>query len=476
MKEIYLEKRKIYSYPDDAEIFAPSKQYPEYPFQEISENPNEVYDMVRRSMIGMELDQKNIGLPTWNPLGDYIKPGDSVVIKPNMVKHCESLSQYECTLTHPSVVRVVIDYCIIAKAGKIIVGDAPIQGADMNLIKEGYFYNKLIAYYKEKGVAIEFADFRDLIVKKVNGIIVTQKEKNPASKEYITVSLGKESKHYEDYFHGKYETCGYVNEEINLLHHEDRHDYVIAREILEADCIINLPKPKTHRFAGITGAQKNFVGSCSDKESLPHFKAGSSCVGGDETNNNSILSKLIAYFYRKYLWECKKNRRLKAYIYIFIYRCLCVIKGNKFYVHGAWYGNDTIWRTIIDLNKIMLYTDKKGKLIWNVPQRKILTIGDMIIAGEKEGPLNPTAKPLGIILISRNAAVFDYTFCKITGFDEKLIPTVFHSIRNTKISVENWEEIRLSSNVEEFNQVKLKNMDFKEKFAFEPHPFWKEIL
>lgn len=476
MKEIYLEKREVYSYPETVEMFAPSKRYPEYPFQKISKTPNEVYDMVRQSMIGMGMDQRNIGLPGWNPLGEYIKPGDTVVIKPNMVKHCESLLKYECTLTHPSVVRVVIDYCIIAKAGKIVVGDAPIQGAEMDSIKEEYFYNNLIDYYKEKGIAIEFVDFRDLIVKTINGLIITKKEKNPTSREYITVRMGKESKHYKDSFRGKYETCGYINEEINTFHREERHDYVIAREILEADCIINLPKPKTHRFAGITGAQKNFVGSCSDKESLPHFKAGSSCIGGDETNSNSILSKLIAYCYRKYLWNCKKEKKLKAYIYGFLHRLLYRIKGNKFYVHGAWYGNDTIWRTIIDLNKIMLYADKEGKLIWDMPQRKILTIGDMIIAGEKEGPLEPSAKPLGMVMIAGNAAIFDYVFCKITGFDEKLIPTVYHSVRNTKISIENWEKIKLNSNVKEFNQIELKDADFKGKFNFKPHPFWKEIL
>lgn len=476
MKEIYLEKREVYSYPKAVEMFAPSKRYPEYLFQDISESSNEIYDMVRQSMIGMKLDQENIGLPSWNPLGEYIKPGDTVVLKPNMVKHCESLLKYECTLTHPSVVRAVIDYCIIAKAGKIIVGDAPIQGADMDLIKEEYFYNELIAYYKEKGIMIDFVDFRDLIVKKINEIIVTQKEKNLVSGEYITVSLGKESKHYKDSFRGKYETCGYVNEEINTFHCEERHDYIIAREILEADCIINLPKPKTHRFAGITGAQKNFVGSCSDKESLPHFKAGSSCVGGDETNNNSILSKLIACYYRKYLWDCKRDEKLKAYIHVFLYRLFHKIKANKFYVHGAWYGNDTIWRTIIDLNKIMLFANKEGKLIFGTPQRKILTIGDMIIAGEKEGPLNPSPKPLGMVMIAGNSAIFDYVFCKITGFDEKLIPTVCHSVRNTKISVENWEEIELNSNVEEFNRIELKDVDFKGKFDFEPHPFWKEIL
>jgi len=35
---------------------------------------------------------------------------------------------------------------------------------------------------------------------------------------------------------------------------------------------------------------------------------------------------------------------------------------------GNWYGNDTIWRTILDLNKVLAYTDKNG-VLRDRPQR-----------------------------------------------------------------------------------------------------------
>ena len=37
-------------------------------------------------------------------------------------------------------------------------------------------------------------------------------------------------------------------------HNPEKNEYLIPNTILEVDVIINLPKPKTHKKAGITGA------------------------------------------------------------------------------------------------------------------------------------------------------------------------------------------------------------------------------
>lgn len=478
MSKIYLEKRNVYSYPKADDLYAPHMKYPEYLFDTLSGEKNEVYDMIRSTLHGMKLDEIHYGTAEWNPLGEYINPGDSVVIKPNLVKNYDSEKQYECTLTHPAVIKAMIDYCVIARAGHIVIGDAPIQGADMDKIRVDCHFDEMIDFYQSKGVNIDFCDFRDFIVESKGkfNLIVTKKEKNPDSKEYLTVHLNKKSEHCKDSFHGKYEICGYVDKEINELHHGEVHDYIIDRKVLEADVIINLPKPKTHRYAGLTGAQKNFVGCCSDKESLPHYKAGSPCVGGDETSSNSLLSKTLARYYRKYLWACKKKQYMRARLFQFIYRGLNWMKGDHFFVQGAWYGNDTIWRTIIDLNKIMLYADKNGTMYMDTPQRKIFTLGDMIVAGEKAGPLEPTAKPLGVIMAADNMAVFDYVFCNMAGFDETLIPTVHHSVRNIHLCPDSWKDIIISSNDVRIAGCTIYNVNFPEEYWLEPHPFWKDLL
>lgn len=472
-KLIFLEERDVYQYPENAPLFHPSIKYPEYPFGDtcISSTENEVYDMIRESFRGLDLDIKHYGTSKWNPLGDIIHPGDTVVIKPNMVKHCDNIPEYECTLTHPSVVRAAIDYCVIAEAGTIIVGDAPIQGADMKKIVNDLYYDELIDFYQIKGIHIKLIDFRDLIVTSVHGIIkpvVTE-----GGEGYTIVKLGKESKHYNKEGFARYGISGYTEEKINQNHIGEIHNYAISNYILQADVIINLPKPKTHRFAGITGAQKNFVGACADKEFLPHYKVGSQCAGGDETNQNNVLSRLIGKTYRKYMLSCKTNRYWIAKCWYLFYRLCQMVKAPDLYTGGAWFGNDTIWRTIIDINEIILYAKQDGQLDFSRHQREILTIGDMIIGGEKEGPLQPSPKPLGIILTSKNSAVFDDVFCKLTGFSETFIPIIMQSKTNRRLCPEN--QI-LYSNKRDFDGVSIEDMEFPERYHFEAHPFWKEVL
>lgn len=472
-KLIFLEERDVYQYPENSPLFHPSVKYPEYPFGDacISSTDNEVYDMIRESFLGLDLDKEHFGTSEWNPLGDIIHPGDTVVIKPNMVKHCGTIPEYECTLTHPSVVRAAIDYCVIAQAGNIIVGDAPIQGADMNKIVHDLYYDKLICFYHKKGIHIKLIDFRNLIVTSVHGIIkpiVTE-----GNQGYTIVKLGKESKHYNQECSARYGISGYTEEKINQNHTGETHNYAISNYILQANVIINLPKPKTHRFAGITGAQKNFVGACADKEFLPHFKAGSPCAGGDETNQNNVLSKFIGNTYRKYMCACKTKRYGIAKCWYLFYRLCKMMKAPDLYTDGAWFGNDTIWRTIIDINEIILYAKQDGQLDFRKRQREILTIGDMIIGGEREGPLQPSPKPLGIILTAKNSVMFDEVFCKLTGFRETRIPIIEQSRANRRLRPEN--QI-LYSNKRDFNEVSIQNIEVPERYHFEAHPFWKEVL
>ena len=73
-------------------------------------------------------------------------------------------------------------------------------------------------------------------------------------------------------------------------HSIKEHNYCINKELLAADVIINVCKPKTHRKAGITAALKNFVGTVAEKACLPHHTAGSAADKGDAyQNKNDIL-------------------------------------------------------------------------------------------------------------------------------------------------------------------------------------------
>jgi hypothetical protein len=240
-----------------------------------------------------------------------------------------------------------------------------------------------------------------------------------------------------------------------------------------------LPKPKTHRFAGITGAQKNFIGICSDKEYLPHFRHGLPGNGGDESNFASIFGRLYSMFDQR---RCKfietQNIFMQFVLCALQYITLSLKKifSKKEFVNGLWHGNDTIWRTILDINLILLYGNFDGGINFESPDRNILNIGDLIIAGEKSGPLKPSPKKLGIILASTNCALFDYIFCKITGFHHELIPTVRNSISNKLLLQGAFKNIKLNSNIESIKGRFVENIVFPDEWRFMPNPSWKDVL
>ena len=87
-REVCIYTDSAIRYPSSAP-FSPSKAYPEYRYSEeaLSSEENRVYDAVRNCLFAMGLDRSFFGTPRWNPLGEFIKPGSRVLIKPNMVRH-----------------------------------------------------------------------------------------------------------------------------------------------------------------------------------------------------------------------------------------------------------------------------------------------------------------------------------------------------------------------------------------------------
>ena len=108
-------KLETFSYPDKEELFRPGVGYAVYIFEEYSTLSNEIYDAVRESIKIMGLDRGRIGEKEWNPFGDFIMPGMTVLIKPNLVMDINRAGAgTDCLYTHPSVVAPIIDYTIKA--------------------------------------------------------------------------------------------------------------------------------------------------------------------------------------------------------------------------------------------------------------------------------------------------------------------------------------------------------------------------
>jgi len=470
--------------------FHPSESYPEYPFKEISNNENHVYKGFRLLLNLMGLDKENWNTKDWNPLSDIIKPGNSVVIKPNLV--LDNIENQESVTTHTSVIRAVIDYVIIALkgTGEIIVGDAPLQKCDFNTLIENNGLRKTIDFYKSKGIKIELIDFRkekmglkrSKLTNSKKGLEVIKLEGDP--KGYKVINLKKQSNlHILSINNGfkKFRVTNYDPKIMRKVHNQLNHKYLISNSIIQADVIINIAKFKSHRKAGITGCLKNCIGINGSKDWLPHHRNGAYLEGGDEYLKRNFLKKLYAL-----LNDIDDIFLIKhPPIYRFIYYPLFILKiGLKKLIdkisddkifEGDWHGNDTIWRTIADLNQILIYTDKTGK-IKDKPQRKRLFFCDGIITGQSEGPLHPIPVKSGIITGGYDPLMVDFAIANIMNIDYRKIPQLFKLFEINHHSISNYkpDDLLIFSNHSKWNNKKYDQL--KDYSSFIPSYGWKNII
>lgn len=103
------------------------------------------------------------------------------------------------------------------------------------------------------------------------------------------------------------------------------------------------------------------------------------------------------------------------------------------------------------------------------PQRQMLNFGDMIIAGERNGPVSPSPKMLGAVIASEDPAAFDVTLCKLMGFPFERIPLARNLITGKTIIPYTTPEVIINGTKPEI----LDNIVFPEEWKFEPHDAWK---
>lgn len=426
-------------YPKD-KFFRPDEAYPEYPFTGlgIAEGKNDVYRMIRSLFKELDLDADNYGKKCWNPLKAYISEGQTVLIKPNLVNDTNPAEKnrrkgMDCLITHPSVIRCIVDYVLIALngTGKVVIADAPIQDCSFASMKRVSGYVRLEEFYSKAGYGdIEIQDLRETIL--VHNPVGNCQQKNSGmSYGSKIVNLSDLSYFYGIDGSGGWRITNYDANSTNRHHKGSVQEYCVSSICLDADVIINVPKPKTHRLAGYTGALKNFVGINARKEYLPHHRKGTPEKSGDEYPEKSIV---------KYISSMVDDLKNAAYAkqHGRMAEGLLEINENIKYhscdkiFYGMWYGNDTIWRTILDLNRIVNYCDKNGKIQKDV-QREIINIGDMIVCGDREGPLSPSYKYVGGILFSDNAVEFDLFLTGLMGFDNRRFPTLVNAVLDKKL-------------------------------------------
>src|ERR1051326_3611659 len=291
------------------------------------------------------------------PFGALIPPGARVLIKPNWVlHHNQGSGGMEPMITHHSVVKAVALAALKSDAAEVIVGDAPIQTCDFAQLAA---VGDLQTWANELGKADArfkgVKDFRRTTSQYVNGVRVADENVLPED-EFVLFDLAANSL-LEPITDDKDDfrvTC-YDPRLMAKTHGRGRHRYLVARDVIAADVVINLPKLKTHKKAGITCALKNLIGINGNKEYLPHHRIGGTNLGGDCYPGDSKIKRMLEYAADQQNTSTSvKVERAWSVVAAQLNRMLH-LTGDKLGIEGSWSGNDTIWRTGLDLNRVLLY-------------------------------------------------------------------------------------------------------------------------
>jgi len=136
----------------------------------------------------------------WDALGDFVKPGMRVLVKPNLLRDA---TPDEAVTTHPEVVRACL-VRLLGAGARVTVGDSPA------------FVATLANVWKTTGIRAVCDEL---------GIPLTSLEQQGCA----------------------------------VREHEGSH-FTICNAALESDLILNLPKVKTHGLTLLTAAAKNLYG------------------------------------------------------------------------------------------------------------------------------------------------------------------------------------------------------------------------
>ena len=402
------------------------------------------------------------------PFGKHIQPGQTVVIKPNWVREDDG-TWADALITHSSLIAVTVSLVQQALQGRgtITIADAPIQGADWGTLLAFNKTKEYLETLRQPGwLSVNIIDLRmvrtkyDSLGKK---ILIDETPGDPLG--YCLIDL-KDKSALEPISNDAslFEVSGYDQKTTINSHAPGKHQYLISKTLLTADVIINMPKLKTHKKAGMTCCLKNMVGINGKKEYLPHHRRGGSEQGGDEYPGLGIYNKMERNVIEALATMPKPIGKVILLAGVAFKRILRILtkapshkasnaNSQQFDIgEGSWYGNNTIWRTVNDLNRIIIFADKNGQLK-PARQRVQINLVDAIIAGEGEGPLEPAAKAVGCLIAGLDAVACDAAACWLMGYDKNKIPALRGSLADGEYPLTDisYHDTAVNSNKQEWN-------------------------
>ncbi len=464
--------------------FHPDERYPEYPFSAVPGPPNPAYAAVREAFRLAGYDKENFGTREWNPLGGLISPGMTVVLKPNWVlsRHHEGGDIWS-VITHPSVLRVVSDYVLIAlkNRGELRIIDAPQYNCNFAELATASGLDTLGGFLKANtNVRVFIGDLRSYWSPKRHHFSHTKMLRGDPN-GFIKVNFGEKSALNEkrsDRFYG----AVYHRQETIAAHSGGAHEYSLARSIYNADVVISIPKLKVHKKVGVTLNAKGLVGSTAKKNQLVHYSLGPPSRGGDQYPDGWLTGYArVGIVVERWMYDNLLARRSTALdrLHRLLYRLhdltlakigLFVPPAKRVLDAGNWYGNDSAWRMTVDLYRALIFASKDGGIA-DFPQRRVFSVIDGIVGGENRGPLVPDARHSGVVIAGANPLAVDLVATRLMGFDWRKVRVCNFLVNDPYFNFRtDPAKIRVVSNNQQYIDC-LKNESSK-FLDYLPHPGW----
>ena len=390
---------------------------------------------------------ETLGL-TWR---EIVHPGDRVLLKPNFIResHADRSDEWEQIITHGAVIAAVAREVAAAMDGRgtLTIADAPQTDSDFDAIGERAELPRLRELLRREFPALRFEvlDLRREAWRTKRGVIVERHKLPEDPRGYTLVNLGEDSCFHNK--QGRFYGADYDTAFTAQHHSHGKHEYLIARSVMDADVFINLPKLKTHKKVGVTLSLKNLVGINGDKNYLPHFCIGTPDEGGDEFPDSKAATKFQSRAIAAFKTAAKRGGAATKLWAPLAKRVGSRVFGDttKVVRSGNWWGNDTTWRMTLDLNKVLWHFNGAGKR--RTKPLRYLTIIDGIIAGEGNGPMEADAKPCGVLIAGTNPVAADFVATRLMGFNWQKVPTIREAFqipgsRSWLISVRRMSKLR----------------------------------
>lgn len=369
-----------------------------------------------------------LGMDTEDPFADIIKPGMRVFIKPNWVasrwrKSCDHEDTIYSVITHPSVVEAVADRVVQALKGRgeLVIGDNPSIDADFDELMELTQLKRLETKYD---VPCRIMDLRPLICTDLKFYgkrdMMTKQTGDPLGE--VQVNLGRKSLFHQidpSLFRGVFDE----RDETIAAHSGETQLYSYGRSLYDADVYISIPKLKTHQKVGATLNLKGLVGAVTQKNQLIHWRVGYPEIGGDEYPSAEA-------------WEAGQRAKVTH--------------------RGAWVGNDSIWRMVVDLYHGL-----------RMRERKYFSIIDGIIGGEGRGPFCPYAKNSQVLIGGSDLPAVDIAAIRLMGLSPYKIPYIKYLIETGETRIEHIRVHTFDYPNEDFFSSENRYLDFQPASGWE---------